>query len=1387
MNLTAAGAADVGGGTPASFNYGPGAIVNLNKGTNTALTFTVGSDATQTSTTTFNRVGDGTLVVNGSTATSLGSTTGERLIVNGAAPAMQSVQVGAGGGSIVAPYFMYGNASDFLTYTAANGFASAASLYTAHAATFTPAAVNGNGAELANASGTITINAGTVQALRLAGGTFTLGGTLNIGNTGATQSGLFGTGANTVTGGVIHFTGEGYIGGNLNGGISSQVTADAGLHKFGPGNVVFGSPAAANNFGGTLTVDGSGRLFVANQNALGTGPVVLNNGGTLSLSAAFNPTNPITFNPGSNISDRTTGTGVTLTAINGGTPAAGQALFPSAGLMRFNFDDAATGAFTVAGTYPMLTGDMTFAAGGGSTGNGVAGQTTIAAVNSGTAQTLTFTGVSGSSNGAGVVITTLTLANPLTFNTGTAGSVGQVGTLAGGTNAVTKTGPGTVIVANGSTSTVNGAVSIYNGTLQFNASTTAAVLVGNGITISGGALGLGGATDNVTFGANNAANTITVTPAGGTISLNQAGGNGRNTTVANPITLNGPLTIAGNAATGFNGERYYNFTGPFTVQTVTVRSQGLNGNTGAVPPSVRFSGNNAGLTGPGGVAFNVLAPNGATAGGVTFYNAAALGGGGNGSITVAAGAAAGFGYNFTAADLAKFNYASGAILSLGAGVTFTQNLDFSAAGLNKDLRIGAIDSVLATPFGNYTATYSGTITPNTNTYKFGPFASNVVVLPNANQLTGANNLDINTVTPTGAAAYANAGFLRLDAANNFTGTTNVAGAGGLRLTNVNAIASSSGVTLDNGVLDLRSNTAATFNVAAVTTGTANNGTINVDNNGSGTNTTLTASGPITVQSGRTLTVTGGNGYSLGAAQTLTLAGSAATDSVNANVPFFVNAPVAYGTNTLSTSGTSTVVLSQAATGTGSTTVNGVASAQNVVNAPLAISNPNQLGPGNLKLNGTAIVLDNTGGAFNAGLGGRTFGTGANQFQITTLTVAGLSTNTGTGPNGSYLYGGGFAARGNPVTVSSTDTGSTAAFNTNFTLGSTATIPGVSGFYANAPVNLAANTVLTAGTAPALDRYITVAATGPGLTKLTTDPTTVVNQISGNLSVPAPRSSAPTSRATTGRSRKSSCPGRTLGPARRPRTSTAARPRSSLARVPAGCSSAPARATPATTATSSSASTDKAASPTATRARRPTSWPTVTPPGPAPAAAAATCSRGRATPQRPPSTTSTPATNSRSTAWPTPRPARHSGRRSATRRWRTRSSPCSAAARSPSARTCSSATAPSRSARRPPPPAWSRPVRWCSRPPTSPTTARPIRASRRPPRPCPTRRPLRSARSSSTASARWRCRTSSTRWSTGPRPPSAPTSSGRSATARPAPPTCSTGPSARPTARPPTPA
>jgi hypothetical protein len=143
-------------------------------------------------------------------------------------------------------------------------------------------------------------------------------------------------------------------------------------------------------------------------------------------------------------------------------------------------------------------------------------------------------------------------------------------------------------------------------------------------------------------------------------------------------------------------------------------------------------------------------------------------------ITVPAGIVFGFGSNalFTAAVLARFTTQTESILALD---NKTGNIDLSAAGLNKDVRLGFMATA-----NNTTITFAGSITPYNSTvgYKFAPpFSLNggAMLLSGVNALTGANPLDVATGAVIPTSAMAAVGALAIAASQDYSGVTVVRG------------------------------------------------------------------------------------------------------------------------------------------------------------------------------------------------------------------------------------------------------------------------------------------------------------------------------------------------------------------------------------------------------------------------------------------------------------------------------------------------------------------------------------------------------------------------------------------------------------------------------------
>ncbi len=459
-----------------------------------------------------------------------------------------------------------------------------------------------------NVSGSTTINAGTVADLRIAATaseTVALNGTVQIGSSSSTPSGLIGGVINNavvglaISGGTLQFGGEAYVSGSFLGGITSTINAPYGLHKMGYGDWIL-APSGTNNFGTTgLILDGASRTFLtggsmaAEQNALGNGAVTLNNGAILEFFQAGTPSSVnFTFNTGSSVGDR--GGTLNVTASPTVTSSVGYANFPSTGIMKFSFDDSAQGAINVGGTWPTMTGNLTLAVGGGSTNNsGTVGQVTIASMNTGTGgNTLNFSG-NASGSTAGFIVSALTLGSSSTLSTATATTVAQVGTITDNTSGygLTLSGLGTIQL-NGAGS-FSGGVNVAGGTVT----TSTANSLGTGPL----AVGAG----SITIGASQSVSSATINGGSVTVSNGNALGTGTLTLNGGTLAASGGVVSAGNvvatSATGTSilpGGGDFDFMNNSTSGTLTGTGNIIVGATPAgAAVAVRMPGNLSGFQG----------------------------------------------------------------------------------------------------------------------------------------------------------------------------------------------------------------------------------------------------------------------------------------------------------------------------------------------------------------------------------------------------------------------------------------------------------------------------------------------------------------------------------------------------------------------------------------------------------------------------------------------------------------------------------------------------------------------------------------------------------------------------------------------------------------------
>jgi len=619
------------------------------------------------------------------------------------------------------------------------------------------------------------------------------------------------------------------------------------------GNVSIGDTVASGSAGG--------RLVISTLSAMGTTAstsYTVDFGGTLDTSASAVASNAFntTINNGGIVDLRGQPTGawiVTSGATLRGNGAGGTSLasassltLPTAGVLNIG-----TASVGLKNSYPALTGTMSFGGAGGGNLGPSAGTSTLSSV-ANSDRTIAFNGIGGST----FSFSTLSLnANLTVAGSGQNGLNGIVPSgVAGVLGAITESGSRSITVAmaptgavsfTGNTSGFSGGTVLNSGVLSVNSGNSTSNLLGTGgVTFNGGTL-------RFTNSANNnqiLTDAITVNSGGGTIEV-YGGGNSPNLAV-NANIANG----------GSNG-------------ALTLRYGGGGTNN----MNLRMSGNNTGFTG----GFVLATTN--SRGGIRFDSVNALGGGGANSILVPKGVIFGFNFAPTAANLTTFNTDIDSILALNNLASIDLSL---ATGLNKNVRLGN--------FGGGNLTYSGTITPFSNTYRFA--SGSTLTLDTANRLTSTNNLDVAAMAVAPGASDIAAGGLAITAAQDYSGTTDLkgtiknalmgGGVTGATLTTSASLSGTTAITVDRG---------SGFTISGGTTGAAN------------VAITVKGASTLTAQTTASLTNSG----------TLTLGGDTGGGTMNitaGQTPSLVSLTVGAGSNALNASGSGTLAL----TGTGAT-------------------------------------------------------------------------------------------------------------------------------------------------------------------------------------------------------------------------------------------------------------------------------------------------------------------------------------------------------------------------------------------------------------------------------------------------------------------------------------
>ena len=338
----------------------------------------------------------------------------------------------------------------------------------------------------------------------------------------------------------------------------------------------------------------------------------------------------------------------------------------------------------------------------------------------------------------------------------------------GGVAAFTKTSGGTVVLS-GNNSTYDGAISVQNGVLVAGGNNALGSSVGDTVIAAGAALQLQG---GINLGSEN------VTAFGTGISndgvlRNMAGDN----TIGGTVLLGGVTTVqsesgnlifgAGGSVSGGDltvqgaGDVTFNSNPTFTSITKAGGGTLTFGTNQSTLAGVNFQAGTLGFSGaqsfgaatiPNGLAFRFNSDPGA---GV--------------SITSPAGTRVIAGYAPDAALLSRITAGSTGALVLTGDTS--NNLDFSAG---PNMSLGALGRVR----------YTGTITPNSSTYKLGGGGGELTV---TQVLSGANGLNVS------------GGIVSIPSVNTFTGGITVDAGGVLRVINNPELGNfSNSVTLTNG-------------------------------------------------------------------------------------------------------------------------------------------------------------------------------------------------------------------------------------------------------------------------------------------------------------------------------------------------------------------------------------------------------------------------------------------------------------------------------------------------------------------------------------------------------------------------------------------------------------
>ncbi len=752
-------------------------------------------------------------------------------------------------------------------------------------------------------TGTTTINTGTLALgannvlANTTAVTINSGATFSVNSRTDTVGSIAGAGAITTTAGGALTTGADGTSTTYSGRMSGAGT----LTKTGAGTLTL---SGANTYSGTTTVSGGTLQYGAN-NAISTGAVVVNDGGTYDLNNYSDSIGALTVRSGVTGGTVKTGTGtLTLGGNITSTGGASNALISgnlSVGattrtVTTTNAADGLTISANVSGTGGLSkAGAGTATLSGTNTYSGtttVSAGTLVAANNAALGATTAGTTVSSGATlalqgGVAVGAEALSLTGSGVSTTGALrnlsgdNSWGGVVTLAGTTEIQSDAGKLTLAAGNSITGTnraltvdgagdvaVNGTITTGTGTMT---KTGAGTLTLSGTNTYTGTTTVSGGT--LQYGANNAISTgAVVVNDGGTYDLNNYSDSIGALTVRSGVTGGtvktgtGTLTLGGNI-TSTGGASNALISGNLSVGATTRTVTTTNAADG-----LTISAN---VSGTGGL--SKAGAGTATLSGTNTYS---------GTTTVSAGTLVAANNAALGATTAGTTVSSGATLALQGGVAVgAEALSLTGSGVSTT---GALRNLSGDNSWGGVVTLVGPTEIQSDAGKLTLTAGNSISgIDRALTVDGAGDVVVNGAISTGFGTMTKtgAGTLTLSGANAYSGTTTVSG-GTLVIANNGALGNpASGTTVANGATLIINNVSiGTEGISIAGNGTDGAGALK----GTGTatlagNVTQTAASTVgTTSAGSTLTLNGS--YNAASFQT-TIAGPGSVSATNATNDF----------------------------------------------------------------------------------------------------------------------------------------------------------------------------------------------------------------------------------------------------------------------------------------------------------------------------------------------------------------------------------------------------------------------------------------------------------------------------------------------------------------------